>query len=269
MHKVLVVEDENMIRQGLIFRINWLELGCSVPLEAANGRDGLKLILSEQPDIVITDVRMPFMDGLEMLEKGLAEYLFECVIISGYDDFSYARNAIRLGVSDYLLKPVNMVELAGTIGNICKKIERNAMSRYFSGRSSHQKITYNIVDSDMIETKLKTSSRYVTILLKKIQKDYSQKLSLKHISEELDISTTYLNRKFKEEMFYTFNEFLNRYRIQKAVILLLENKYKIYEISEMTGFLEYRYFAMVFKKYVGCSPTELYDATEGREQGET
>lgn len=257
MYKVLIVEDESAIRQGVIYLTNWVGLECSVPLEASNGRDGLHLIEKEKPDIVITDVKMPFMDGIEMLEEGLKNNNFESIVISGYDEFAYARKAMRLGVSDYLLKPVDMQEFSDTISKLCKKIEHKALLNHLAGSSKNTKIQYNIMDSNIIELKIKTSSKHVTTLLRIIQKDYAKKLSLKNIAEELNISPTYLNRKFKEETFYTFNDFLNRYRIQKAVVLLLEDKYKVYEISEMTGFQEYRYFALVFKKYVGCSPTEL------------
>lgn len=259
MYKVLLVEDESIIRQGLIFRVNWLVLNCSVPLEAPNGREGLALIESEKPDIVITDVKMPFMDGIEMLEHGSELYHFKSIIVSGYEDFTYARSAIRLGVSDYLLKPVDMEELVLTIKKLCRSIESEQLRGQANKMKKLPHIQYQMIDQGFMETKLKTSSRHVTALLSRIKTDYANKLSLKRIAGEMGISATYLNRKFKEEMFFTFNEFLNRYRIQKAISLLMENQYKIYTISEMTGFREYRYFALVFKKYVGCSPTEFYD----------
>lgn len=102
-----------------------------------------------------------------------------------------------------------------------------------------------------------TGNRYVDFMIKSIHENYATKLALSDISEECQMSSTYLNVKFKNATGYTFNDYLNRYRIKKAVDLLKENKYMIYEIAEMVGFSDYKYFIKVFKKYVGCSPARF------------
>ena len=99
MYKVLIVEDEDIIRKGLMFMVNWQQAGCVVAGEAADGLEGLEKIRETRPDIVIVDINMPVMDGLEMLEKSIQEYGYDAIIVSGYSEFEYARKAITLGVT--------------------------------------------------------------------------------------------------------------------------------------------------------------------------
>lgn len=260
MYKVLLVEDEPLIRKGLSFLVDWTSLNCMVPLEAANGQAGLTLIEAEKPDLVITDVKMPLMDGIEMIRQGQALHTFASIIISGFDEFEYARTAMRLGVSDYLLKPVQMDALAATIRKACKSIQLRSLVAALETRlEAPAAVEANVLDLSQVDRRLKSASKHVSAMLRKIRDHYREKISLKSLSQELGISGTYLNQKFKEETRYTFNDFLNRYRIQMAIAMLLEDKYRIYEISQETGFQEYRYFSMVFKKYMGCTPTEFLD----------
>ena len=111
MRKVLLVEDENLIRRGLLYKVDWSQVNCAIAGEAATGEEGLEKIRSLHPDIVITDIRMPDIDGVEMLRLGRQECRFSAVILSGYSEFAYAREAIHLGVVEYLLKPVDIGEL--------------------------------------------------------------------------------------------------------------------------------------------------------------
>ena len=111
MHKVLIVEDEDIMRKGLMFMPQWQEVDCIVVGEAANGQDGLEEIQKYRPDIVIVDINMPVMDGLEMLEKSIREYGYDAIIVSSYGEFEYARRGISLGVTEYLLKPINYSKL--------------------------------------------------------------------------------------------------------------------------------------------------------------
>ena len=122
MLKVLLVEDENLIRRGLQYKMDWTEVNCVVVGEAATGQEGLTQIKALRPDIVITDIRMPDMDGLEMLREGRAVCPFHAIIISGYGEFDYAQQAIRLGVAEYLLKPVDVNELKNCLRRIAASL---------------------------------------------------------------------------------------------------------------------------------------------------
>ena len=115
MLKVLLVEDEDLIRRGLRFQMDWTAAGCVVADEAASGREGLEKIGLLRPDVVVTDVRMPDMDGLEMLKRGLEVGPFDAIVVSGYGEFDYAQQAIRLGVAEYLSVDVTVVRLVWLI----------------------------------------------------------------------------------------------------------------------------------------------------------
>ena len=115
MLKVLLVEDENLIRRGLAFQMNWTDVGCVLVGEAASGEEGLEQIEALHPDIVITDIRMQDMDGLDMIRRGQEICSFRSIILSGYSEFDYAQKAIRLGVLEYLLKPVDEARLAAAL----------------------------------------------------------------------------------------------------------------------------------------------------------
>ena len=247
MLKVLIVEDEDLIRKGLRYIVDWQSAGCTVVGEAANGRDGLKMIAELKPDIVLTDVKMPGMDGLEMLAVSIAQSGYKAVIISGYDEFSYAQKAVSLGVTEYLLKPVDFDLLYAVLRRIVGDHDA-------AGARPHKP------ESAALPLRpAPTENRYVRIMLDYIEKNYDQRISLMDVSAEQGVSCAYLNAKFKAETGYPFNDYLNRFRISQAVQLLHAGpELKIYEIAESVGFTDYKYFIKVFKKYTGYSPGRFH-----------
>lgn len=124
MYKVIVVEDETMVRRGIILTIDWAALDCVIAGEAANGEEGAELAVRLSPDIIVTDVKMPRMDGVEMITK-LREQgcRAKFIILTAYSDFKYAQSALRLGVSDYLLKPLRDGDLEHAVGHIRERME--------------------------------------------------------------------------------------------------------------------------------------------------
>lgn len=145
MTKILLVEDESIVRKGIALSIDWAEYGAEITDEASNGEEALKKCQSTQPDIVITDIRMPQMDGLEFVKK-LREILpdTKVIILSGYEDFNYAKRAIALNVSDYLLKPVNEEELVSAVKKLQKQIE-NEQERSQAWENTEYLIKQNIM----------------------------------------------------------------------------------------------------------------------------
>ncbi len=132
--RLLIVDDEAIIRKGLCETIAWDELQVEVIGEASNGQEAIELLRKSQVDLVLTDIRMPVMDGLELVERIKKEGIHTHVImISGYDDFEYAVQAMRLGVKDYLLKPVDIEELIGIVKKVyieTIKFEQDSFSRW-------------------------------------------------------------------------------------------------------------------------------------------
>jgi two-component system response regulator YesN len=255
MLKVLIVEDEDIIRKGLIYTIDWLKAGCVVVGEAIDGVDGLAKIKELNPDIVITDIRMPFKDGIQMLRESIDDYNYEAIIISGYSEFEYAKNAISLGVKEYLLKPIDFKELYQVLNKLKSKNGFKNPMESINDINIYKKVL-DINHYNMVENKI----NYVINMIDYIKNNYNKRVTLASLSEKYGVSTVYLNSKFKEETNYTFNDFLNRYRILKAVELLKEGDLLIYEIAEQVGFQDYKYFSQVFKKYIGQPPTEFLNS---------
>ncbi|MDP4108741.1 MAG: response regulator [Bacillota bacterium] len=252
-YKVLVAEDEAIIRKGLIFSVDWQELGCSAVLEAGDGQETIDQIKKACPDIVIIDINMPVVNGLQVLEQTFEEYEYTPIIITGYSDFKYAKDAMKFGVNDYILKPVDFNELNEAVNNA--KIERQRRLAFAALKSQELSLKnidlLNALREDIVEDE--TVKKMVSF----IKKNYAKKITVYDLSEAFNYSETFLIRKFKTEMKINFSEFLNRYRIQKAIWAIKNTDKYLHTIAAECGFKDYKYFNMVFKKYIGCSSREF------------
>ena len=256
MLRVLIVEDEDIIRKGLIHTIDWLAMECVIVGDACDGVEGLKLIEELEPDLVITDIKMPFMSGIEMLEKGLKIRKFYSIILTSYSEFEYAKQAISLNVSEYLLKPIDEELLLETIKKAKSKIKQDKVyDDIFHKAKAGEEM--KLVDLDIYLFPDNSNNYYIAEAIRQIKMNYNKKISIEAIALSLGVSTSYLSRKFREATEQTFLDVLNKYRIQKAIELLNLGKYRVNEISDMTGFSEYKHFCNVFKKYTQTSPTEF------------
>ncbi len=249
MLKVLVVDDEKLVRKGILLGIDWLSLDCMVVAEASNGLEGLEAVHKFDPDLIITDIRMPKMDGIEMLKRLREEKNdVHVIFLTAYNDFSYAQKAIKLLASDYLLKPFQDGELEETVLNVRKKIE--------------SKNAQNSFDIKEVNLSLKKcdKSKYVMEALDYIAKNYNdEKINVDTIAESLGISGGHLSRIFKKETDYTILSYITHYRIHIAMNLLCDCRYKVYEVASMVGYRDITYFSSIFKKMVGLSPSEYQD----------
>lgn len=245
MYKVLIVEDENIILKGLLYSINWTKIGCIIVGHAKNGVEGLSRIEELNPDIVLTDISMPIMDGLDMLEKASKKRVFSSIIITGYDEFELAKTAISLGVVDYLLKPLNLSDLTKAVEKC--KIQLKQMQLY----SNKQDIENSIIP------KLTFSSRLVHNIIKYVERNYMTNFGIQDIADELVVSYSTVRKKFKEETGINLNDFISRYRIRKSIEIMKHSNKTIYMISEEVGFSNYKYFIKVFNKYTETTPLQF------------
>lgn len=160
MYKVVIIDDEELIRDGLKNVVPWNDLGCEIAAEASNGIEGIEVIKRVHPDIILTDIKMQGADGLTMLEKtiNIAENA-KILIITGYRDFDYARKAIRLGAFDYLVKPTSMDSLISCIKAMTRELDktRDSSASYIDQTimneyHRHPKLmTVNIAKSKLID----------------------------------------------------------------------------------------------------------------------
>lgn len=257
MYKVLLAEDEDIIRKGLMFTADWGAWNCLVAEEASDGEEGVEKIRQIKPDIVVADIRMPVKSGLKMLEETIGEYGYEAIILSGYSDFEYARQALRLGVTEYLLKPVDFQQLSAALETVKNKLDSKNKERGYI-KEMEQEIRRQHIFQD--EFSGRESGGHGDRIIRYVEEHFAERITLTDLSEKYELSCTYLNAKFKAETGYTFLDFLNRYRISQAVKLLKKQEYRIYEIAEMVGFSDYKYFIKVFKKYAGCSPNKFLES---------
>lgn len=250
MLNIIIVEDEEIIRKGLVHTIPWDDFGCRVVGDAPDGLSGLELIRQQKPDLVLTDIIMPSLNGLEMLQRARedVELTFDAIVLTSYTEFSYARKALQLGAADYLLKPVDEQELEKVVAKI-----RASRQRQTEVRQEEELI---LVDWSQYLNAQNLCNSYVSQTLYRIRDHYDEKLSIEALADEFAVSASYLSRKFKEATGHTFGELLSKYRIQKAIALLQQGTYRVYEVSDRTGFSDYKNFCVVFKKYMQCSPKE-------------
>lgn len=252
MYKVIIIEDEEIIRKGLVYSINWEELNCSIVAEGRNGIEGIDAIKLNAPDIVIVDINMPIMGGLEMIMQTYEQYDYSAIILTGYSNFEYAQRGINYGVLGYLLKPLNTNELKEAILRAQKECE---IIHVFQEnlRSKQEWRQINIFKDNYVKT---NNDIIVKHMLDFIYMNYQTRIVMQDVVNKLNYSETFLNNKFKKEVGITYIEFLNRYRIQKSLELLRKGGHQIHDIAWECGIGEYKYFGTVFKKYIGCSPKE-------------
>lgn len=256
MIRVMVVEDEQFIRQGLILTTPWVGLGCQVVGEAGNAVAAVALARSVKPDIVITDIRMPEMSGLDMIAAIRESLDCEFIIISGYDEFDYARTALKLGVKGYLVKPVDPRELVALLEEVIQTVEEKQQVRSALERLKYMQEKMPLLK--IFEKEGGTSyDRYLDTAVTYINDNCGGELTVKDVADALGISDSYLGKLVKSRTGFTFVELLTIIRISKAIEMMKAGgAVKVYEIAAAVGYRDSRYFSEVFKKYVGVSPSE-------------
>ena len=233
--RVLLVDDEIMIREGFKRLFDWEGHDCEVVGEAADGMEALTKIDSLQPDIAIMDINIPIMNGLKVIQMSRLKHPDTAfVIVSGYDDFSYCREALRLQITDYILKPVNYEEFGTCIDNL--KIA------LFQRRTSRQ-------DVPREERTIHGITRY-------LQEHLAEAISLSVLADQFHLSAQYISQLFKSEIGVNFLAYLTNIRMEQAKKLLLTTPLSIAEVSERSGYADYRMFTKVFKKTEGVTPSQ-------------
>lgn len=248
MLKVVIVEDEELVRRGIVLAVDWNGMDCVVVGDAANGEDGVAAVLRHKPDLVITDIKMPRMDGIEMI-AALREQGCQChfIILTAYGDFQYAQSAIKLGVRDYLVKPFEDSELEAAVAKVRKTLD----SRETEGQPQLHRF--------LSATEKGSKSKYVAEAIGYMRDHYAEDITVNTVAEFLGLSEGHLSRLFKKETDYTFMSYLTDYRIHMAMELLRDCRYKIYEVAALVGYTDTAYFSTLFKKQVGVAPSEYQD----------
>ncbi len=252
--RILIVDDEKNIREGLVETINWKDYGIDKVLATNNGYAALEILKKARVDIMIADIKMPGINGLELTERVNECYPeIKVILLSGYSEFEYAKRAITLGVEDYLLKPVKIVKLVNTVEKLCAKIKEEKKKKQMIGYSTD----YTRKDNGTAEyCEPVKCSAFIEKCKEYLQENFSNDIRLEDLSTYVGKNTSYISHVFKKETGMSFSEYLNKIRIKMAMELMERSSMLIYEIAESVGYSDYRYFTYVFKKYTGRIPSE-------------
>jgi len=238
MYKILIADDEIEIRNGLAKFFPWNAIGFEVAGQAENGQQAYEMLQTQHIDILLCDIVMPVLSGLELAkrlyeEKNPARIIF----MSAFTDFGYARQAMEYGVKSYLLKSMHYDDLIITLSKIKKELDesRAAASADHSELPYNEKIIFRIKDY--------------------CQKNYAN-ARLEKIASELNMSADYLGKFFKKYNEVSFSDYLMQVRMQKASEFLKDVRYKIYEVSGLVGYSNQFNFTRAFKAWFGQTPQE-------------
>lgn len=227
--RILVVEDEIIARRGLVDLIHRVDTGHEIVGQAGGGEQGLAQMHALSPDLVFVDIQMPDMSGLEMIAEARRQELqTPFVIISAFAEFSYAQQALRLDVREYLVKPVTLEDMAHMLRRFAPPEPQNSAST-----AKHPMVARAI--------------RYIA-------SHYNEHLSLESISEKFQITPEYMSYLFRRDMGINFITYLRECRLSKACEMMEGGRVKVYEVAQAVGFSDAKYFCRVFKDSTGMSP---------------
>lgn len=242
MYKVMLIDDEPIIVEGLSRSVPWEKYGCEVIITANDGIEGKLLIEQYNPHIIFLDISMPEMDGLTMVAGIKSQFeTMQICILTGFRDFDYAQRAIRLGVTRFLLKPSNMDEIEEAISTMVDNLKKMNIE----GDSQEEEEHENVASSFIV----KNAIQY-------IEENYNQKLKLSDVAEKAYVSQWHLSKLLNRQTGQNFSEILNSVRVERAKEMLEDPSLRIGDIAEEIGFLDMAHFSRVFKRQVGVSANQ-------------
>lgn len=293
MYKVVLIDDEPIILKGLSRLVPWEAYHCQVAGTAGDGAEGLKLIRQIQPDIVFSDIYMPKMDGLLMAAALKSEFEnLELTILTGYRDFDLLQQALRLGVTRYILKPSDMEELEEALKVMIEKLKKKGIMpdregdkapdcpkdlecrkdsdcakdlecRKDSDRSKDPGCQKELEcpgetgQREKNDSQEQAGSFLVNSAIAYMKKNYMRKLTLTEVADHIYVSQWHLSKLLNRHGGQSFSELLNTIRVEEAKALLKDPSLRIGDVAEAVGFLDLAHFSRVFKKITGISANEF------------
>ncbi len=257
----MVVDDEPVHVRGIIKYVDWDKLGYDAPVGVYSAKEALKKLKGEAFDLVITDINMPEINGLELIRRiHLLGKSPDIMIVSGYNEFAYAQEAIRLGVCAYILKPIKPEEIEENIMILAEKKNWEPMER---DSKSELKILCEIKgdeNPDLETPQNKKIHPTIQKILLYVGKNYSTDITVYEIAELFRLNESYLSALFKKEIGINLNSYIHRYRLYRAMELLKNSDLRINEIAYKVGYQNPSYFTEQFKKIYDTTPSEIRNA---------
>jgi two-component system, response regulator YesN len=245
---ILIVDDEPRTRQGLQRTLDSWNNGEFTILVAENGDEVMLIMEEKKIHILLTDIRMPEITGLQLLknikENGHSPVV---IVISAYSEFEYAQEALRLGVVNYLLKPIGKKKLIEAVEEAVKVLVKQVRAGMIE----------KVVDEKIVDANTKMDSTKETIrkAITYIDQHLKEELTLKEVAAQVHLNPSYFSVLFKEQVKLNFSEYVTRRRIQRAKELVISTTLPINEIAEMAGYKTSKYFIKIFKEMEGMTPS--------------
>ncbi|UKS27344.1 response regulator [Paenibacillus sp. HWE-109] len=251
---VLIIDDELPLRQELR-SMPWPSFGAELVGEAENGEEALELCKVLEPDLVISDITMPIMDGLELFRIVKKRFpLIQFVLLTCHSDFHYAQEALKLGALDYFTKlSFDEADMKTAIEKARAAIRRDTDLRDYEQERTRRELSNPQKSATSDERKIRKD---VQLAQKIIVSKLGDPITLTSVADEVGLSSYYLSRLFREETGESFNDYVTRIRMEKAVNLLQNTQLKVYEVAEQVGIPSYRYFSQLFRNWTGVAPTD-------------
>lgn len=248
MYKILLVEDDSALKYVYSKMEIWQKYGFEITVQVSNGKDALQVLSEQNFDMIMTDIRMPFMDGLLLLEK-IKERDIEIlsVLTSCYDKFEYACQGMRLGAFDFIVKPISEQKLS-------EVLERAALYlRRTKENDQMKQLIWQVAEQKGIKIE---SSSFLKHICSYLMNHIDDKTTMEEVAMEMKLSKDYFGKHFKQETGITFNTFYTSIKIEYAKQLIDKGEYKTYEISSMLGYSNPDYFTKIFKEMTHMTPTQ-------------
>jgi len=247
---VVLVDDNPLILQALRHSIPLESLGYQVAGYFTNSTEAFDFCCEHRPQMLITDIKMPGMTGLELIERLQSVYQdFSSIVITGYDEFAFAQKALRLGAVDIILKPIDDETLIQALRRASGTRDPGILPE--APETETATAGFRAIDPELHIT---ASARRA---LDYLREHLSEKTTLADLADYVGLSSAHLSKLLKKETGMNFIDINNRMRVEKAITLLADGRYKVYEISNMVGIDNYAYFYQIFKKVTGKSPKEF------------
>lgn len=247
MFKVIVADDEKLIANNIARRIEENCPSFRVAARAGTGLEALKQAKELLPDVVFSDIKMPEMDGIELISRLRREMpAVLCVIVSGYSDFEYMKAAIQQSAADYLLKPVNPEELK----RLLQRLEATLLAR----------------EQQMIPRRESDAAALAERVRLYLQENYNQPVDFSSLADSLAVSAPYLSKLFHEQEGKSPSRYLTDLRMRKAQKLLMDTQLTVREIAVRVGYPDPFHFSRNFKNAMGISPVQFREERAGKER---
>lgn len=257
----MIVEDVEVIRNMLVNTMDWASIGVKVSGFAENGKQALEIMDQVAPEILLTDIRMPLLDGLQLIKEAEVRYPgIKSVILTAHSDFEYAKSAIKLDVVDFVLKPIDMDELAQAIQKAKKILEKEReeqkqqqiilgiMNEKFHNLNEREDLM-NLQGSMKNKKIIETSMNY-------IKANLHTNMMVEDVAETVNLNPKYLTTLFKQVTGESLSKYIVKCKLMKAAELLKDPGIKVYEVCDRIGYADQNYFRDIFTKHFGLSPSE-------------